>query len=431
MIYESKELKLLPDRVIDRLGEITLADIPDPQPQCPVRLAGATPLMERLWRVALHDAETNIRDSDQGRYFAGGAKFGTIVFTRDISYAGVLGFNGLYPEIMRSGLKITREVRWKAGFVVTTGHVVSGIDAPWEDPGLDNQGFKELYNTNCYTRRTDDVVWLWAARDLFAKTSPGQAEWTWLYENGKRYFERFYRPFYDADDGLYRGQISFVDVRWPHKPRAGGYPAHFTVDDCVMLKASSTNALYLNGLRVMAEAAEQLGLQDQAVEWQRRAQALRNSIQAHLVRPDGRIACYKDRHGRLSGHVDALGTALCVLHDAVDAETAARSVKHYPRTDIGIPLFDPFFPHDSMYHNNASWPFVDALFLAAADKVGESQAAFNLALLARVVKADGFHELVDMRNGAVVGSGHQLWSAAAFVSACRRAGLQMTTNSVI
>ncbi|MFA7157672.1 MAG: hypothetical protein WC299_00100 [Kiritimatiellia bacterium] len=431
MHYESKDLKLLDDRVTDRLGTITLADIPDPQPRCPARLEGTTPILERLWRVALDDAESNIRETELGKYFAGGAKFGAIVFTRDISYSGILGLNRFYPDIMRSGLDVTRRVHWDTGFAVTPGHAVPAIDVPWEETGLDNTAFKDRYHTNCYSRRTDDVIWLWAARDLFSLGTTSREDWTWLYDWGMKFFERFYRPFFDPVDGLYRGQVSFVDVTWPERGRAtSGYPAHYTVEDCLMIKASSTNALYLKGLRVMAEAAETIGRKDEARNWTERAEKLKGAIQNNLVAKNGRIACYKDRHGDLSPHSDALGTALCILHDAVDKLTGAESARRYPKTPIGIPLFDPFWPNDLMYHNNSSWPFVDALFLWAAEKVlGESQAAYNLALLARVVKPDGFHELVNIRSGAVIGSCHQLWSAAAFINASRRAGLTIRGRS--
>lgn len=423
--YDGSDLKLLEDRVIDRLGTRTLDDFPDPQPECPVRLIGGTPILERLWRVALSDIESNVRKTDQGVYFAGGANFRAMVYTRDISYSGVLGLNRFYPRIMRDSLDVTRCVRWDAGFTVSRGHAVPEVDAPWEELDIPESEFSARFNTNTYSRRTDDVVWLWAAQDLLQRMQAGESDWSWLYVNGQRFFERFYQPFFDPSDGLYRGQVSFVDVRWPHKPHAGGYPSHFTVADCLLLKASTTNALYLKGLRVMADAAQRLGREPEAQQWTERAERLQTAIGEHLVGPDGRIVCYKDRQGAPSAHKDALGTALCILQGAVDPETAVRSVRAYPKTGIGIPLFDPFFPHDRRYHNLASWPFVDAFFLAATEKaLGESQAAYNLALLARVVQADGFHELVDMRDGSIAGSGRQLWSAAAYLDACRRAGLE-------
>jgi len=429
VIYDSPDLKLLDDRVVDRLGTWTLADLPDPQPRCPVRLADTTPILERLWRVALSDAESDIRETASGAFFAAGANPGwnSVIFTRDISYSGVLGLNWLYPDIMRSGLDATRRDHWSLGFLIPPGYVVPAIDVPWEESELDYPAFMARYQTGPWSRRTDDVIWLWAAHDLLSRGPSTRDDWAWLYDWGAKYFERFYRPFFDPADGLYRGQASFVDVTWPGRGKGpGGYPEHYTLEDCLMLKAASTNALYLKGLRVMGEAAERLGRAEESRGWLERAQRLREAIQHHLVRPDGRIAYYKDRQGRLSPQADALGTALCVLHDAVDTKTGAASLRRYPQTAVGIPTFDPFFPTDSVYHNNSSWPFVDALFLSAVEKaLGESQAAYNLALLARVVKPDGFHELVNIRSGTVIGSGHQLWSAAAFMGACRRAGLKM------
>ena len=428
MTYEGAELKLLEDRLIDRLGEVRLGDLPDPQPECPARLVGATPMLERLWRVALRDIESNIQETEDGRYFGGGAKFGVTVYTRDISYSGVLGLNRLYPQVMRDSLEATRRVRRKAGFTVSRGHAVRAIEAPWEDLDVSEPEFKDRFHTNSYSRRTDDVVWLWAASDLFALHGAEGADWEWLYSTGAEFFQAFYSYFYDPEDSLYRGQASFIDVAWPERGRVGGYPQHFKIDDCLLLKAASTNALYLKGMRVMAEAATQLGKTEESREWSARADRLAKAIREHLVDADGRIVYYKDRHGELSERWEALGTALCALHGAVDAETARRSVERYPQTEIGIPVFHPFLEHDRVYHNKAAWPFVDTFFLAGAEKAtGESKAAYNLALLARTARdEDGFYELVNMLTGEVRGSGRQLWSAAGFVNACVRAGIEIT-----
>ncbi len=423
--YKGDELRFYEDRVCDRFGCINVDDMPDPQPDCPVRLKEVTPILERMWRIAFWDIESNILETEKGRYFGGGAKFGPKVYTRDISYSGVLGLNEFYPQVMRDSLEVTRKVRWDTGFTVSRGHAVPEIDVPWEELDIPEAEFTSRFTTNNYSRRTDDVVWLWAASDLFTRQNAPAADWRWLYETGQKFFKRFYAPFYDPSDGLYRGQVSFVDVRWPHKESAGGYPSHFTVKDCLMLKASTTNALYLKGLSVMAEAAEKIGLKGESEDWADRAAKLRESIQKHLVASEGYIVCYKDRHGKKSHHTDALGTALCILHGAVEKETAEFSAKHYPTSEIGIPLFNPFFKHNKMYHNYAAWPFVDAFFLSAKETaLQKSQCAYNFALLARTVREDGFHEVVDMRSGEVGGSGHQLWSAAACLNACRRAGLQ-------
>ncbi|HPN84443.1 MAG TPA: hypothetical protein PK821_03805 [Victivallales bacterium] len=425
MLYDSPELKLFEDRVVDCLGTTYISDIPDVQPKSKIRLRNASPIIERIWRVALGDIETNTIKNDLGAYFAAGAKWGNIVFTRDNSYSGVLGLNRIYPDLMRSCLDVTRKTQWNTGFAVTAGHAVRAIKVDWLETGLDNEGFKNKYHQNCYSRRTDDIVWLWCAHDLLCSTNASNDDWKWLYDNGVRFFERFYRPFFDPSDGLFRGQVSFVDVTWPGRPRpVSGYPANFTVEDCIMLKPSSTNALYLKGLRSMSDAASRLGLAHESRNWSEQAEKLQQAIRKNLVAPDGRIACYKDRHGRLSDHSDALGIALCVIHDAVEKETGIEAVKNHPRTGFGIPLFNPFLPNEYVYHNNASWPFSDTFFLMACEKaLGKPQYAYNLALLARVVKADGFREYVNIRTGEASGSGRILWSAASFINACFRAGL--------
>jgi len=427
MIYEGSELRLLADRVVDRFGEVLLRDLPDPRPTCPLRLAGATPILERLWRVALWDVESNIRETALGRFFAGGAKFRATVYTRDISYSGILGLNRLYPELMRSSIEVTRRALRACGFRVSRGYAVPAIKAPWEELDVSEIEFRDKFGSNNYCRRTDDVVWLWAAHDLLRGQNATRGDWEWLYQTGCEFFETFYRHFYDPEDGLYRGQASFIDVTFPDRPRpVGGYPSHYTLEDCLMLKAASTNALYMKGMGVLSDAAARLGREEDAAGWEVRRQTLRGAIQRHLVGPDGRLRYYRDRHGALAERAEALGTALCALHDALDPEISARCVSLYPKSEIGVPVFDPFFEnHDGAYHNNGSWPFVDTFFLSAAEKaLGVSQCAFNLALLARTARTDGFHEVVDMRSGEVIGSGHQLWSAAAFINTCLRAGLK-------
>lgn len=424
--YNQPPLVMTEDRITDRLGSQGLDELPDPQPADATQLTGTTPLIERLWRIALADIESNIQRTEHGEYFGAGAHFGVKIYTRDISYSGLLGLNQLFPQIMRQSLEVTRNVRRKLGFKVSRGHAVPAIEAPWEEQDMVEADFMASFHSNSYSRRTDDVVWLWAADDLIGRQpDSGEADWRWIYETGCTFFDEFYRYFHDPSDGLYRGQASFIDVMWPLRPRpVSGYPPEFTIEDCLLLKTASTNALYVKGMGVLAEMAAKLGLEADAASWRDRQSALKQAVQTHLVSPEGRIVYYLDRHGQQADRHEALGTALCILHDVVDAEIARTSIEAYPQTDIGIPIFDPFFPTDQMYHNNASWPFVDAFFLAAAEKaIGDSRAAYNLALLARTVSDDGFHELVDMRSGEIAGSGHQLWTAAAYIDACRRAGL--------
>ncbi len=429
MTYYRPPLILEPTRLHDALGVIELSDLPDPEPSNKMRLKNATPLIERLWRIALSDVESNIvRLPDGSTYFGAGTGFGAQVYTRDISYSGILSLNRLYPGIMRQSLEHTRRVRLRLGFTVSRAHKVDGIEVNWAVEDISEEEFLAKYRTNSYTRRTDDVVWLWCAGNLFERYGSPD-DWRWLYETGRECFQRLYDPFFDPEDGLYKGQASFIDIHY-EDTKATGYPSEWTISDCVHIKATSTNCLYVKGLEVMGVAARKLGLADEAASWASRARSLKEAIRRELRFEDGTFAYFKDRSGRLEDRRDALGTALAVLLEVVTGEEAVQALRDYPVTDAGVSLFHPFYPVDNWYHNNSSWPFVDTLFLMASEKAdGRDRIPLNLALLARVCRDGTFHEVVDLRNKEVRGSGGQLWTAAAFLGTCMRAGFELGRRS--
>ncbi len=423
MIYNEPPLVLEADRLTDALGTICLSDLPDPQPKSPARLKDTTPLIERLWRIALSDIESNIVETPRGRYLGAGTDFGAWVFVRDIAYAGVLGLNRLYPDLMRSSLEIARQLRTEVGFTVPTGYVVEEVDVDWREEDVSVRAYHHKYLIGPYTRATDDVVWLWCADDLLEEAGTPD-DWRWVYETGKRCFDLFYWPFYDADDGLFHGQASFVDVHFVEYQDTG-YPQDWSISDCVLIKATSTNALYAKGLDVMASASRKLGLDRESEMWASRAAGTREHMRRRLRHPDGTFAYYRDRHGRPAERREALGTALAVLLDVASDEEAVAALKDYPVTDAGVPLFHPFYAGEKCYHNHSAWPFVDTFFIKALEvSDGQDRTALNAALLARTCRGGGtFHELVDLRDKTIRGSSRQLWTAAAFVDTCRRAGL--------
>jgi len=166
-------------------------------------------------------------------------------------------------------------------------------------------------------------------------------------------------------------------------------------------------------------------LREEADGWRRRAKELKNAIRSELRNEDGTFAYFKLPDGSLEPRREALGTALSVLFGVVEGEEAARALKDYPVTDAGVPILHPFYPHDGCYHNNSSWPFADAFFLMALEKADAVDRTGQIcALVARTCRPDGrFHELVDFRDKSIRGSTSQLWTAAAFLGTCMRAGL--------
>ncbi|WFB36352.1 hypothetical protein P3T73_01055 [Kiritimatiellota bacterium B12222] len=423
MLFHHPPLELTESSVSDARGTLHLDNLPNPNPHCQIRLTHTTPLMERLWRIALSNIEKNRVEAEGISYFGAGSQFGPMVYTRDISYSGILGLNDLYPDTVLSSIKHTRKLRRELGFRVSKGYGIHEIDVPWIEENLDESDYKKRYNTNSYTRRTDDVIWIWCAWDLFTKQG-SNADWAWLYRNGQEFFTDFYHPFYDTTDGLYFGQASFIDIHFPDN-KTSGYPQDWSIADCVLIKSLSTNCLYVIALHAMADAAKRLGKFTEAETWQTQCECLKQSIRKELSFADGSFTYFKDRWGNLQNRREALGSALVVISEVVEGDEAKRALFTYPLTDGGVPLFHPFFEGDKWYHNHSSWPFVDTLFIKALElSDGIDRSAQNAALLARTCVDDGsFHEVSDYRNREVKGSSSQLWTAASFIDLCRRGGL--------
>ena len=417
-------LKLTATSFTDSLGTVSFDQLPDPAPECKVMLKNVTPLTERLWRNALAAIERNIVQTSDGKYFGAGTDYGLWIYTRDISYSGLLGLIDLFPQQLLDSLKVSRNIRRRLGFTVSgEGYFVPEIDVPWKSAGLDEQSFIRKNQTNSYTRATDDVVWLWCADQLLTKHG-GKDDWKWMYETGTSYFDEFYTPFFDPIDGLYRGQASFIDIHFPER-KSTAYPEDFTVQDCVLLKSVSTNCLYAQGLDGMAKASARLGLRSESKRWKEKAKALRAAVRQELRNGDGTFTFFKDRYGKLQPRREALGTALAVITRVVTGSDARQALAGFPITDGGIPLLLPFFQTPRFYHNNSAWPFVDTFFLRAWEQAYHvDRTALNAALLARICRLDGlFREVVDFRSKRPQGSRNQLWSAASFIDVCKRADL--------
>ena len=436
-LYEQGPLVMTADGLRDANGAFSLAQLPSPEPKCRVTLKGdVTPLTERMWKIALDDVERNQVKHESGMtYFGAGTRYGGRVYTRDISIAGVLGVNRFCPSEMLSSLKLTREIRAALGYKVSAPHKVSEIDVPWEVIAESDKEVMAKYKTNSYTRATDDVVWLWAADDLFT-LHPELADWKWMLESGEHFFKIFYEPWFDKSDGLYRGQPLFHDIT------NSAYPEGMTIADCVLLKAISTNCLYYRSLLAMANACEK-GRRParERQKWLDRTAALKAAIVKVFTKSDGTLAYYKDRHGKIMPNREILGTAFAAIFGIVEGDGAKAAFADYPMTDKGIPLFSPFIPGNSGPHNMASWPFCDTFFLwgkavvDGGDYTDQSAALLgrSLGTAMRPKKAKegeewgagfgSFHEKIPLPAGLIDGSGHQLWSAAAFLNVCIRAGL--------
>jgi hypothetical protein len=430
-LYNVNPLVLTENALSDGLGSFKTEDLPIVDPKCKAELKKeASQITNKLWKIALHDCELNLTTNAYGTYFAAGRRYTDRVYTRDISYSGILGLNAMYPKEMLRSLQVTREVVAKMGYKVSTPEVIKEIEAPWEAITNDKKEIMAQFKSNSITRRTDDVVWIWAVDDLF-KSHPELADWNWFYTNGKNNFEQLYSFWFDKTDGLYRGQNTFQDLQ------SDGYPEGYSLADCVLLKSTSTNSLYYKALLCMANAALKCNLPEESKEWTKKAEALKAAINKELMLPDGTFTYFKDRDGKILPNQHNLGTAFAVIFGIVKDNAAKKAIDNYPCNQYGTPLIHPFLGKGKGDHNSAAWPFCDTFFFMAKEIAdGKDYTGYNAAVLARTigtklsekVEAEwggfgSFHEKVPLPSGIIAGSGAQLWTAASFLNVCLRANL--------
>ena len=181
----------------------------------------------------------------------------------------------------------------------------------------------------------------------------------------------------------------------------------------------------------MAAICTILGKNEEATQWTKRAEKLKEAIRNTFLLADGTLLHLKTPNGYIDGRQHNLSIAFAILCDVVTKEEGAKAFQIFPFTDIGVPLFYPIFDGRIGYHNHTAWPFADTFYLKAKEMVtGEDLTALNAALLARTCTDDGtFHEFCGFRSGGEpIGSGSQLWTAAGFIDVCKRANLINNTK---
>ena len=409
-------------------AEFDLTSLVSGEPKKKINFTGGNVLAEKLWYIALEDAEKNYCiETEYGTVYAAG-NYGNawqgLTFNRDTALSGILGLNALYPEEMLVSLKVLRKYRIKLGLSCIPSWVLEGIEGVTVY-NMDLESFKKRFYKSSAINKTDDIVWLWCAYDLLMKHGYGVSEWKWMYETAKECFEKLYSPFYDIDDGLYFGQDVFVDIGLNGYPEEFGNRNQNARNKGVWIKASSTNALYYKGLRVMAEAAEKLQLSKEKVEWSEKAEKLKTAIIKKLRLGDGTFAHFMHKDGHLENRRNVLGTAFPIICDVVTGQDAKKALQGYPITAYGAPLIYPFYNNsrDDVLHDNSSWPFADTFMLLAAEKAwGRDLTDLNLHILINSAKDGHLYEFRNLIYNGIACARAQLWTIAAYINVCVRKG---------
>ncbi len=346
----------------------------------------------------------------EGGYFQTGL-FWTYVWTRDTAYSMDLSLASLDRFRALNSLQ----------FKLSTRRDIENQDQP--------QIIQDTGTGGSYPISSDRVAWSFGARALLRQLQgETRSDFVLLaYEALRNTIEHDRQVIFDRQDGLYRGEQSFLD--W----REQSYPS-WVADDPVqigMSKALSTNCCHFHALQLTASLAGELGQTTAEQKYQQWAEDLLQAIRTHLYLPEQQLYSTFITTTFAPGpahRYDLLGNALAILLDIADEQQATEIVSHYPHLPKGASVIWPQQRDTLIYHNEAIWPFVTAYWLRAAKKVENDRAvtlgisslvrgaALSLSNMENFDAATGRVEIDSEQKEPQVNSPRQLWSVAGYLS---------------
>jgi len=384
------------------------------------RLRTGNDLFDALYALALEEVRElsveNIRDGafnngdpvSCGGCFETGRKW-NYVWTRDTAYAVHLGLAALDPARTQASLEFKLSERRAGG---------------------DLQIVQDTGTGGSYPVSTDRVSWALGAEELLANLSETDRSdfAARALEAISNTLEHDREVVFDAQDGLYRGETSFLD--WREQTYA-----EWTAQDTVhigMSKALSTNVLHMRAMKLAAEMAQAASDPVRANRYSGWASELKDAIQESFwIEEEGLFASFTNTHldGSPARVFDLLGSALAVISDVATEEQSRSILARYPHYGHGAPVIFPQQQFTPIYHNRGEWPFVSAYWMLAAKKADNHVvfdrmfhtlirgAALNLSNMENLDAETGLPFREDGEySGPVVNSQRQLWSVAGYIS---------------
>ncbi|UGQ45382.1 alpha/beta hydrolase-fold protein [Massilia endophytica] len=361
------------------------------------------------------------------------------VWTRDLSYAAHLGLGMLDPKRVRNSL------------LFKLSGYREGAAKPPEAAGTADglQIIQDTGSGGSWPVSTDRVSWAFGA-DEALKALPANERAAFAATALKALvntIENDRIAAYDAADGLYRGEQSFLD--WRDQTYASWIPGDLA--SMASSKALSTNVGHYKALTLAAQLAQEAGDTAVAERYKGWAAALKLAINAGFWLNDaGMYSSLTAGHfdGAPLHKFDWLGQSLAIVTGVADAEQARSIMAHYPHGPMGAPVIWPQQQDMPVYHNRAIWPFVTAYGLKAAAmtrNVLVADAAYETLLRGAAVSASNMENLEWLSgqtvlhfpgkaalDGPVVNSRRQLWSVGGYLGAVigTMFGISTTTDGI-
>lgn len=345
------------------------------------------------------------------------------VWTRDLSYAADLSFSMTDPQ------RVVNSLLFKL-----SGYR-DGVTKPAQVPGSADglQVVQDTGSGGSWPISTDRMSWSIAASSVLPNLQPEQrAEFVKkAYPGLVNTIEIDRVAAFDAEDGLYAGEQSFLD--WREQTYA--FWVALDLSSLATSKSLSTNAGHYNALKLTAELAKEAGDTERAKKYAGWAKDLKQRVNERFWLEEQQqyssiIASHFD--GAPMKKYDWLGISLAVLTGLIDGERAEKAVANYPHGPMGAPVIFPMQQGVSIYHNRGIWPFVTAYGMNAAKAVKNSRvadagyetlvrsAALNLSSMENYEWLSNEAIFKDPKNsalnGPVINSKRQLWSVAGYVN---------------
>ncbi len=359
--------------------ESTLVSIPPVAAHLP-QYRGDLPILRSMYGLALHELAST--QNEAGEFTAGAQWDG--VWTRDVSYAIILGAAFAQPDACRRSL----DARIEEGLILQD----TGTGGGWPVS-------------------TDRVIWILAAW-VYVRVSGDK---DWLQDRIEVMLRTIHQDeaVLQRQQGLFPGETSFLD--W----REQSYPDWMTPADIGASCAFGTNLLHAAARRVLASLLRLLGRDEEAARFKADAQQLIGLVKDQFWNSAKRLyGMMRTADGVLDDRPDALATSLGVLLGLL-GEHAQEALAHLPRSPFGTAVFGPSkCSQIDSYHNRSVWPFAESYALLAHAELQDHEGmAFSMASLLRAAMLFGsnmenLHAVTGEALGTVQNSRAQLWSAA-------------------
>jgi hypothetical protein len=399
---------------------VTFSEVTD-HPKCRT----GNVLFDALYALAVTEAlENSVSQISDGGYASGAPvrleAFQTgeqwkYVWTRDLSYSAYLALASFDPQ------------RCVNSLLFKTSSLKASVQG-----GLGQLIIQDTGSGGSYPVSTDRVSWILGTSQTLNYLDPAQRQ---------EFLQRIYpilgdsiqqdrQIAFDPEDGLYRGEQSFLDWREQTYP---GWTRN-NVLAIAMSKTLSVNALNYYLLKTTAGYARALGHAGDATQYDRWAAELKAAINSHFFDSGaGLYSAYLLTDGESApvavARYDLLGESLAIISGVADGSRASSIIANYPVGPSGPPVVWPEERAVPIYHNQAVWPFATAYWMKAAKLAGNAAAidagAESLQRLAarNLSNMENFDFLTgsatvenSARQEPVIDSRRQLWSVAGYLS---------------